>query len=233
MLVSFVIPAHNEEALIADTLRALHEAAVQATQPFEIVVVDDASSDRTGEIARSAGARVVRIERRHIAAARNAGAAVAAGGVFVFVDADTIVPAATVRAVLGAVGTGAIAGGAAARLDARAPLWAKISWLPFQYSVPIVRLPGGAFMFMTRAAFEASGGFDERYFAGEEIFLARALKKIGPFRIVGPAVITSGRKFRILGFRRMFGAWMTLARHGMPTLRDRKHLGLWYDKHRD
>jgi glycosyltransferase involved in cell wall biosynthesis len=232
-LISIVIPAHNEEALIGATLEALDHARAAIDEPSEVIVVDDDSTDRTGEIAAGRGAKVVRVALRHIAAVRNAGAAVAAGEVLVFVDADTIVPAATLRAVVSALDAGAVAGGAPARLDAEAPLWAKASWLPFQYAGPIVRLPGGAFMFMTRTAFDAAGGFDEQYFAGEEIFFARALKKLGPFRMVSPAVVTSGRKFRLLGFVRMSRIWLTLARHGMRTLKDRKHLGLWYDTHRD
>ena len=232
-MISFVVPAHNEEALLGATLTALREAADAARTPYEIIVVDDDSSDRTSEIAGAAGARVVRVKRRHIAAVRNAGAAAASGDVLMFVDADTLVPPATLLSVLDALRAGAAAGGAPARLDARVPFWAKVSWLPFQYGAGIVKLPGGAFMFMTRSAFDAAGGFDERYFAGEEIFFARALKKVGRFRMVGPPVVTSGRKFRLIGFRGMLRVWLTLARHGTSTLKDRKHLGIWYDQHRD
>ena len=88
-------------------------------------------------------------------------------------------------------------------------------------------------MFTTRAAFDTVGGFDEQYFAGEEIYFARALKKVGRFQMLRPAVITSGRKFRLLGFLGMFRIWPTLARHGMRTLKDRKHLGIWYGQHRE
>lgn len=97
----------------------------------------------------------------------------------------------------------------------------------------VLRMPGGAFMFMTRAAFDAAGGFDERYFASEEIHFARALKKVGRFAMVRPRVITSGRKFRLLGPKRMMREWFRLAVRGPAVLRNRKHLGLWYDTHRD
>jgi GT2 family glycosyltransferase len=97
----------------------------------------------------------------------------------------------------------------------------------------LLRLPGGACMFMTREAFHAAGRFDERYFAGEEIHFARALKKVGPFRMAPHPVITSGRKFRLLGFRGMMREWARLAFHGPAALKDRKHLGLWYGPHRD
>ena len=76
-MLSFVVPAHDEEASIAATLRAIRSVAASAETPFEIIVVDDTSSDRTTERAMAEGAQVLRIERRQIAAARNAGAGAA------------------------------------------------------------------------------------------------------------------------------------------------------------
>jgi GT2 family glycosyltransferase len=143
------------------------------------------------------------------------------------------VTSAVLRDTMEALASGVIAGGAPARLDDGAPLWARVSWLPMQYGARIIRFPGGAFMFMTRAAFEAAGGFDERYFAGEEIHFARALKRVGRFRVIRHPVITSSRKFRLIGFRRMTREWFMLAVRGPRGLRRREGLGLWYDKHRD
>ena len=64
---------------------------------FEVVVVDDASSDRTATIAREHGARVIAVSHRQIAATRNAGAGEASGELFVFLDADTVVNCAVIR----------------------------------------------------------------------------------------------------------------------------------------
>lgn len=234
-MISAVIPAHNEEALLAATIAAIRSGLEAAADPagFEIIVVDDASSDRTAAIAREAGARVVPVDRRQIAAARNAGAAAARGDRLIFVDADTIVPPATLAQALDALRRGAAAGGAHGRLPPGDALWARAAWAPFQWGMVLLRLPGGAFMFMTRAAFDAAGGFDERYFASEEIHFARALKRVGRFEMVREPVITSGRKFRLLGVRGMLRAWLRLARLGPAALKSREHLGLWYDRHRD
>ncbi|HEX6324664.1 MAG TPA: glycosyltransferase [Vicinamibacterales bacterium] len=235
-MISIVVPAHNEEALIGATLEALTRGLRALGPPVpahELIVVDDGSDDRTADIARAAGARVVPVKVRQIAAARNAGAAAASGDLLFFVDADTIVPERTLRASVEAIARGAVAGGAAAALPRSEARWARAAWAPFQWGMVLLRMPGGAFMFMTRAAFEAAGGFDERYFASEEIHLARALKREGRFVMVRPQVITSGRKFRLLGPARMTREWLRLARRGPRALRHRKHLGLWYDKHRD
>lgn len=94
-MLSFIIPAHNEESAIVATIRAIATAAAGAQAPHEIIVVDDASTDRTAEWAAAEGARVVTIACRQIAAARNAGARAALGATFVFVDADTLIAAAS------------------------------------------------------------------------------------------------------------------------------------------
>src|SRR5437016_13193032 len=78
-MTSFIIPAHNEELELAATVDAIRAAASHATQRYEIIVIDDASTDGTAEIASRAGAKVIRINRRQIAASRNAGGRAAQG----------------------------------------------------------------------------------------------------------------------------------------------------------
>ena len=73
-MLSFVIPAHNEEQHLGATLAAINAAASDAGEPFEVIVVDDASTDRTARIAEEAQARVVLVQNRQISATRNAGA---------------------------------------------------------------------------------------------------------------------------------------------------------------
>jgi hypothetical protein len=86
--LSYFFPAHNEEALLGRTLAALHESARELSEPYEVVVANDASTDRTGQIALEHAARVVAVDRRQIAATRNAGAQAAMGELLIFVDAD-------------------------------------------------------------------------------------------------------------------------------------------------
>ena len=88
-MISFIVPAYNEEHELSNTLAAIRTAASGAGQPYEIIVVDDASTDATGKIASVAGAKVIRINRRQIAASRNAGGRAAQGEYLFFIDADT------------------------------------------------------------------------------------------------------------------------------------------------
>src|SRR5262249_19688973 len=121
---SIIVPAHNEEALLGATLTALRTAAADLGEPYEMLVVDDSSTDRTAEIAAAHDARVVKSSVHQIAAARNAGARAAAGSLFVFVDADTIVPARILTAAVRTMQDGAAGGGSSAVFEPGAPQWA-------------------------------------------------------------------------------------------------------------
>jgi glycosyltransferase involved in cell wall biosynthesis len=231
-MLSFVIPAYNEEALLGRTLAALGAAAPAGGVPFEVVVADDASTDHTAAIAREHGARVVAVQHRQIAATRNAGARAASGDWLVFVDADTVVTPEAVRAAVSALRAGAAGGGCALRFDGRLPLYAR---LPVAAVNPLYRLLGlasGCFLFCTRAAFEAAGGFDERLYGAEEAALSRALRRHGRFVVLREGVTTSGRKLRTHGAGEIFGLLARLAVSGPRALRRRDGLDLWYGPRR-
>jgi len=90
MFISVVIPAYNEEKYLGRCLRALRNQNYPRSC-YEVIVVDNGSTDSTAEIARSCGARVVREGVKGVAWARQRGALAAMGEVIAFTDADTIV----------------------------------------------------------------------------------------------------------------------------------------------
>lgn len=236
MKLSFIIPAHNEQAYLAETLGALRAAMrvlESAGRPtaHEVIVAADGCTDGTVQIAQAAGATVVSHERRQIAATRNLGARAATGDVLVFVDADTRVSPDVVTKLLDAIAGGAIGGGASFRLDGPLPLYAKLLMPVLTTAFRLANLTGGAFFFCTRAAFDQCGGWDEAYFAGEELRMAGALKKLGRFRILRATVETSGRKVRTHSPREMLGLfWRGLVRPSM--MRDRAQLDFFYGARR-
>jgi glycosyltransferase involved in cell wall biosynthesis len=231
-VISFIIPAHDEARLIGATLASIEAAAGALALAYEIIVVDDASSDATGAIAGAAGARVLRVEHRHIAATRNAGARAACGGRFFFVDADTQVSADAVRAALHALDAGAVGGGCTLRLPG--PLaWHQRLALAFALPVlRITRIAPGCFQFCTRAAFEATGGYDERLFAAEDVVMSRALARLGRFVLLREAVLTSSRKLHTFSVHEHVRLLWHFLWHGRAVLRSRDRLGLWYEKRR-
>src|SRR5437762_2582847 len=106
-MLSFIIPAHNEELWIGKCLDSIVTSMQTIREPYEVIVVDDASTDSTPLIAQQMGVRTLRVEHRKISAVRNAGARAATGEMFFFVDADTQVNERAVRAALAAVRAGA------------------------------------------------------------------------------------------------------------------------------
>ena len=232
MRVSFVIPAHDEERLIGATVGALAAAVRELRLDAEIVVACDGCTDGTREAAERAGARTVVIDKRQIAAARNAGWKATTGDVLVFVDADTIVPVASVAEALQAIERGAVGGGAAFMFDGPLPLYARAAGSLMRGVTRAMRLTGGCFLFCKRDALEKAGGWDETLFVSEEIALARAIKKEGRFVIVRTPVHTSGRKVRTYSGGEILSLFLRAAvRPGM--VRDRSALGLWYGPRRN
>ena len=87
-LVSVIMPVFNGKTYLAE---AIESVLAQAYAPLEILVLDDGSTDRTGEIARSfADVRYHRLPRSGAGAARNAGVGLASGELFAFLDADDL-----------------------------------------------------------------------------------------------------------------------------------------------
>ena len=231
-MISFVVPAHNEELLLGRTLAAIHAAARRVGRPYEVIVADDDSTDRTAGVAAEHGARVVAVRNRQIAATRNAGARAAIGDILIFVDADTIVNAAVVASTVSALAAGAIGGGASMRLDGKIPWYGRVLTFIVLAGMRAGRLAAGCYLFCSRAAFEAAGGFDERLFATEEIALSRALQRHGRMVILRDAVETSGRKLRTYSGWEILRLLATLATSGRRALRSRHHLDLWYGARR-
>jgi len=227
-MISFVIPAHNEEKLLSRTLDALHRAARKTGQDYEMIVVDDASTDATATIASRCGARVVSVDRRQIAAVRNEGAKRVEGDPIIFVDADTVVPSQTLRAALQALDDGAVGGGVVVGFDEELAFWGRFL-LGLWNTISRWRCwAAGCFIFVRRSVFEAVGGFDEQYFVGEEIFLSKAIQTRGRFVILRDSVLSSARKTK------SHSAWETakviarLLLLGRKAWQKREGLDMWY-----
>lgn len=158
-----MIPAFNEEAALPGSLTALRKAcdvyAVSGLGEAEVILVDNASSDTTAQVARAAGVRVVHEARPGIAYARNAGATVASAPWLFFLDADTWVPPEVLVAVDAAMrGAGCIGGAPATRYDYR-----KRSLRPYMEMWKLVarvrHMTQGVGQFVTAEAFAAIGGY--------------------------------------------------------------------------
>ena len=184
--LSFVIPARNEEVLIAEVLEAILASVALSSgrdrdnlwlpdTSFEVIVVDDGSEDGTAAIVRhfadDVGVRLLPCNGGTGGAARNAGVAVAAGRVLCFVDADTIIPKNAVGRILELhedEGKCLVL----YRLASREPGTRAWIWWTFwglARRLPLARAKSmPAFMSCDRTHFERYGPFDRSWLIAEE-----------------------------------------------------------------
>ena len=227
-MISFIIPAHNEERHIEACIRSVLLAC--QGQEFEIVVVADTCSDETVKKARSFGAvvRVLEVEHRQISATRHAGAMASEGEFLFFLDADTQTRPALVEEALACMRAGCVGGGAVFLFDGQVPFYARILEVLFAWLCRLARLAGGCSLFCRREAYLAIGGFDLTLFAGEELRFCQEMKKLGQFRVVRTPVLTSGRKLRLYRAGELWPLLRAYLSRGDSMLQDRQGLDLWY-----
>ena len=231
-MISLIVPAYNEEFCLAGTLNALHAAGRASNQAYEIIVADDASTDRTAEIALQNNAVLVSVAHRQIAATRNAGAKAARGDWFIFVDADTLVNESVVLAAMHAMRHGAVGGGSGMRFDEPSPIYARFLLRLVVRLFRATGLAAGCFLFCTRNAFDAVGGFDEDYFGAEELVMSRELKLLGNFLILKETVTTSARKLRTYSLKEVLSLISGILRHGTKAVKQREGMEFWYAERR-
>jgi glycosyltransferase involved in cell wall biosynthesis len=241
MKISIIVPAYNEEKLIAGSLRSIEQAAAGfASRQWEteIIVCDNNSSDATAGLARAAGARVVFEPVNQIARARNTGAAAAGGDWLVFVDADSHPTAELFAEAAAQIESGrCLAGGCTVRMDERhfmgdigTGLWNLVS--------RATKWAAGSFIFCQAEAFRKVGGFNADLFASEEIDLSRRLKTLA-YRSGKKIVIlhrhplvTSARKVRLYSRGDMARFIIKAVLHPRQTVTSREECGPWYDGRR-
>lgn len=241
MRISFIVPAFNEEQLIEQSLRSIADA-VAANKAYgykyEIIVVDNNSTDATAKLAKRAGARVVFEPVNHIARARTAGANAARGDWLIFMDADCRMNAGLINDIFALIQQGKHVGAGSTVYMPDQPWWAEV--LLWIWTVLSVHLgwAAGALIACQATAFKAVGGFDLTLYAAEEIEFSQRLKKYGrkhklKFTILNKHPLeTSARKTRLYSSREVIGQFFLLVLTPLRTLRNKKRLPMWYDGRR-
>jgi cellulose synthase/poly-beta-1,6-N-acetylglucosamine synthase-like glycosyltransferase len=193
MKVSFSIPAYNEEAVIAQCLRSVLEEIQRSGVSAEVVVVNNASTDRTREIAAGfPGVRVVDEFEKGLTHARAAGMRATDGDIIANVDADTMLPPGWLTTVAKKFGADpelvALSGPFIyydlSTLDRTLTrVFYGIGYVLHLFNHYVLRngamLQGGNFV-IRRDAFQSVGGFDTSIaFYGEDTDVACRLAKVG------------------------------------------------------
>lgn len=213
--VTVVIPAYNEEAVLPDTLRA---ALAQTYDNFEIIVVDNASKDRTSEVAKQfPGVKVVREDRKGILFAREGGRKAATGDIIAHLDADCLPPPtwlATGVANFNNPNIVAVSGPCDFHDGPTAFRWTSLYLQKTIFTLTnlIIQhvLRNGAVLIggntMIRASALASiGGYDTTIsFYGEDTDTAKRLARVGRVRFIPRFEMkTSARRFKDMGVIRV------------------------------
>ena len=231
--LSFVVPAHNEEALIGETLDAILASVARSLgvsrnrlwlpdTSFEVIVADDSSVDDTaaivGRFVEDAGVRLVPCVAGTCAAARNAGAAASSGRVLGFVDADTVVPENSVDRILELhEGEGRCL--VLYRLVSREPGMRAWLWWTFwglARRLPLARAKSmPAFMSCDRDHYETYGPFHAAWQIAEEWPLTRAAYRHHRGRFLYDRTLTartSSRRMELqpFGYLRTFLKWVSV-----------------------
>ncbi len=183
--ISVIVPVYNGGPAFAACLESLR---AQEHDSFELVVVDDASTDGSLQLAEGSADRVLSLPGRSgPGRARNAGAEVARGAILAFTDADCVLPPGWLRRieqVLEDERLGAVAGGYDRSLDpspvARFNLH-ELAWRRRGYGATVDTAPG-ANLAVRRELFERSGGFpcDLGYASTEDMVFTLRLSRLAP-----------------------------------------------------
>ncbi|MFQ5463233.1 MAG: TIGR04283 family arsenosugar biosynthesis glycosyltransferase [Phycisphaerae bacterium] len=187
--ISVVIPARNEEEGIGRVLCRIAEEPV-----WETIVADGGSTDRTRDVARSLGARVVAApigRGRQI----SAGARSATGDALLFLHADTLLPPSFSRHISDTLNKPGVSGGAfLLGIDRPGARFRMIETLANARSRWFSRPYGDQAIFVDRGVFDRIGGFPELPVM-EDVAFIRLLKKLGRVEMAPVAVSTSARRW--------------------------------------
>ena len=241
MKISVIVPAFNEEKLIARSLQAI-KAATAAFSALgwesEIIVCDNNSTDRTADLVRTADATVVFEPVNQISRARNRGASAATGDWLVFVDADSF-PSHELFADLGRVieGGRCLGGGAVVKMD-QANGWGTVFTGAWNLLSRVKRWAAGSFVFCETATFRHLGGFSQELYAAEEIEFSERLKRVAGSRgrqvviLHRNPLLTSARKVQLYSLREHLRLVLRTLLHRGANLKERSACTLWYDGRR-
>lgn len=204
---SIIIPAYNEELFLPrllDSIEVARQIYRAGREAIEVIVADNASTDDTARVARKLGCRVVRVQKRVIAAARNGGARAARGEVLCFIDADSQIHPETFNAIDDCLGFNRVIAGMTGVRPERWSLGIFVTYcllMPFAW---LMNMDTGV-VFCRREDFEAVGGYDESRLYAEDVAFLFALLRRGRERgqrlkrLKGVKALGATRKFDEFG----------------------------------
>ena len=218
-MISLIIPTLNEAATIKRTLADLTDEVKKKYQ-VELIISDGGSKDDTTEVAVKLGARVVKPkpdEKQNIAIGRNAGAAVARGDIFIFMDADTfpkswdklLSAAEQIQQERKVVAATVSVEVSPAERKFKDVIWQNLFNLVFfTENVLGLAMGRGNCQIVRASTFKEVGGYNTKLAAAEDYDLFRRLGRRGKIKIMWYIIVyESPRRFRRQGYLRVVWWW--------------------------
>ena len=239
--ISVIIPAFNEEKLLPSAIAAVSAAMPAFTERgwiTELIVCDNNSTDRTGEVARSAGAQVVFEPVNNISRSRNTGVAAATGDWLLLLDADSRPGLELLRDVAATIASGrCILGGTVMRPD-EINFTSRLVYTVWNGLSRWRRWATGPMIFCETAVFRQLGGFNEKLYSSEDIDFSLRMRPLA--RKSGKSIlilnrhplITSARKFKLYQRREYVRFLLKTLFTGGRTLTNKADCYTWYDGRR-
>lgn len=218
-MISIVIPTYNEEQAIGETIRHLKEGI--KTIPYEVIVADDNSTDKTREIAKKYSVIISPSERKNtIASGKNRGAKKAKGEYIIFLDADVKMkePEKFLKKALknfednpNLAGLGSFIR-VTPEKETKSDVFFRTLHNKFNFFMNnIIPLGTGAgeFQMVRKDRFQKINGFNEKLNASEDGDLFNRLARIGQVRFDKSLVVyEEGRRAHKLGWTKLYSIWI-------------------------
>ncbi len=241
MKISVIIPAYNEEKVIANTICKIRQAMDENMVPdisYEIIVCNNNSSDATEAVCKNLQVKTVFEKENVIAKARNTGAGVAEGDWLIFIDADSYPKPKLIKECINAIKSGKYIGFGATIKPDRSKLWYRFVIFVTNINLRRYKAAIGAFIGCDAEAFRAIGGFNAKIYYLEEMDFSIRLKEFGrqagkEFAVFYKSpLVYSGRR----AYRMKWREFNKLNLEGIKNpemLKDKKHWEAWYKKDND
>jgi len=177
--VSVIIPALDEEEYIAEILQAVYR--YPPAENYEVIVVDNGSTDCTPALAKENGAKLVKHTEATIASVRNYGVSVSCGQILIFLDADVLVTekwAKTMPAVIDELVKKPMIFTGSRHLPQNNDDWLNRHWFArlVHYDAPYIN---SGHLIVTRILFDKINGFSEHLKTAEDYDFCMRAKKAG------------------------------------------------------